>query len=219
MLHRRSAAIFWGVLVLAGFLGVAAVLAVSATTGVVRTGGQGGPADVAAEVVPSPTPRFSTTIVGASEAPGIPTGEVDVLGKPVLANCTTCHATREANLTTREGRQLQEFHQGLTTTHGEQQCVACHNPGDYSQLRLASGEAIEFTDSLRLCRQCHGPQYRDYEQGAHGGMTGYWDLSRGPRTRNHCLACHDAHAPQYQSVMPVFRPRDLPPRSHREDHP
>ncbi|WP_442483237.1 cytochrome c3 family protein [Aeoliella sp. SH292] len=155
------------------------------------------------------TNPYSVTIVGACPTPGIPTGEVDRLGNPVLANCTTCHATRPANVATKDGAQLKEFHQGLTTAHGGLACVACHNPGDYSQLRLASGDALEFTDSLRLCAQCHGPQFRDYENGAHGGMTGHWDLSAGPRVRNHCLACHDAHAPKYQQVMPVFAPRDL----------
>lgn len=152
--------------------------------------------------------RHGVVIVGARSAPGIATGEIDRLGEPVLANCTTCHATRAPNAATSDGAQLRDFHMGLAAAHGGLQCVACHNPANYSQLRLASGEGIEFADSLRLCAQCHGPQFRDYQNGVHGGMTGYWDLARGPRVRNHCLACHDAHAPQYQPVTPVFAPRD-----------
>ncbi|WP_425398690.1 cytochrome c3 family protein [Aeoliella sp.] len=208
----RPAAISWGGLLLAAISGVAAAVILSASV-------ENGP--VAADEHPqeSTPAKFATTIVGASEAPGIPTGEVDALGNPVLANCTTCHATREPNLAMNDGSQLVEFHKGLTTQHGSLQCVACHNPNDYSQLRLASGEGVEFTDSIRLCAQCHGPQYRDYLNGAHGGMTGHWDLSQGPRTRNHCTVCHDAHAPKYQPVLPVFRPRDLPDVTHTEEHP
>lgn len=213
MKQSRHAAISWGSLLLAALTGVAAAVVLSANTDHESTG------EGSENGLTSPPANFSTTIVGASDAPGIPTGEVDALGQPVLANCTTCHATREANLTTNDGNQLKEFHQGLTTLHGSLQCVSCHNPGDYSQLRLASGEGIEFTDSIQLCAQCHGTQYRDYLQGAHGGMTGHWDLSQGSRTRNHCLVCHDAHAPKYQPVMPVFRPRDLPDATHREQHP
>ena len=63
-------------------------------------------------------------------------------------------------------------------------------------------------DALRLCAQCHGPQYRDYRHGAHGGMRGHWDLSRGPRERNHCVACHDPHAPAFGQFEPVPGPRD-----------
>ena len=58
------------------------------------------------------------------------------------------------------------------------------------------------------CAQCHGPQYRDYRHGAHGGMRGHWDLSRGPRERNHCVACHDPHAPAFGQFEPVPGPRD-----------
>lgn len=152
---------------------------------------------------------YETVIQSPSGPPGIPTGEVDRLGNPVLANCTTCHATREANTATRVGDDLKEFHQGLVMKHGDLQCVACHGAGDYSELHLASGESIPFSESMRLCAQCHGPQYRDYRNGAHGGMMGHWDLTKGPRQRNHCLTCHDAHAPPYRPVMPVFRPQDL----------
>jgi nitrate reductase cytochrome c-type subunit len=59
-----------------------------------------------------------------------------------------------------------------------------------------------------LCAQCHGPQARDFQHGAHGGMTGYWDLSKGPRRRNSCIDCHDPHAPKYPAVMPVFPPAE-----------
>jgi formate-dependent nitrite reductase cytochrome c552 subunit len=68
-------------------------------------------------------------------------------------------------------------------------------------------------DAMQLCAQCHGPQFRDYTHGSHGGMQGHWDLSRGPRLRNHCVDCHDPHTPQFQPSNPVLPPADrlLPP--------
>ncbi|MBI5610873.1 MAG: hypothetical protein HY902_18485 [Deltaproteobacteria bacterium] len=61
---------------------------------------------------------------------------------------------------------------------------------------------------IELCSQCHGPQARDYQHGAHGGMTGYWDLRRGDRFRNVCVDCHNPHVPAYPQFAPVQRPRD-----------
>ena len=75
-------------------------------------------------------------------------------------------------------------------------------------MRLADGRVLEFVDSMQLCAQCHGPQHRDWQRGSHGGMTGHWDLARGPRERNHCVVCHDPHAPQLQQVSPAPPPRD-----------
>jgi hypothetical protein len=73
---------------------------------------------------------------------------------------------------------------------------------------------------MDLCGQCHGPQARDYAHGAHGGMTGYWDLSRGPRERNNCIDCHDPHAPAFPKVRPVFAPKDrFPPHQGKDVYP
>ncbi len=92
--------------------------------------------------------------------------------------------------------------------HGERTCLSCHNARDYDTLRLADGSALAYRNVIKLCAQCHGPQYRDYRHGSHGGMNGYWDLSRGPRYRNNCVDCHDPHAPAYPRVRPAPPPRD-----------
>ena len=75
-------------------------------------------------------------------------------------------------------------------------------------LRLADGAALPYTEVMQLCAQCHGPQHRDYQHGAHGGMAGYWDLSKGGRTRANCIDCHVPHAPKYQPVQPARGPND-----------
>lgn len=39
-------------------------------------------------------------------------------------------------------------------------------------------------------------------------MRGHWDQSRGPRSRNHCVSCHDPHGPAFGSFQPMPPPRD-----------
>lgn len=141
--------------------------------------------------------------------PWVDSGKKDSHGQAVMVGCATCHDTREPNFKASNGAVLEEFHKGLKTRHGDQTCLSCHNPKDYSTLKRADGRALDFSQSMQLCAQCHGPQYRDYQNGSHGGMTGYWDLKQGPRERNHCTDCHDPHCPKYPLVMPVFPPKPI----------
>ncbi len=149
------------------------------------------------------------TIRKPAEVGLVDTGKKDIHGKPVMVGCATCHDTRDPDFTMKDGAQLDEFHQGLKYAHGGQSCLSCHNAEDYGTLKRADGEALEFSASMQLCAQCHGPQFRDYQNGSHGGMTGYWDLKQGPRERNHCTDCHDPHHPAYPQVMPVFPPKPV----------
>lgn len=141
--------------------------------------------------------------------PFVDSGKKDAHGNPVMVSCSTCHDTRTPDFTTNHADQLNEFHQGLKFAHGGQSCLSCHNSGDYNTLKRSDGQPLDFSQSLQLCAQCHGPQYRDYRNGSHGGMTGYWDLKQGPRERNHCTDCHDPHQPHYPLVQPVFPPKPI----------
>lgn len=140
--------------------------------------------------------------------PKVPTGLTSFHGQPVLASCSACHTTTRPNLDTRRSEDLLQFHQGLNYNHGNLTCLSCHNSTDYDTLRLADTRSVAFVDSLTLCSQCHGSQRRDYDMGLHGGMTGHWDLTRGGRTRNTCINCHDPHSPAFPHVLPVLPPRD-----------
>lgn len=147
------------------------------------------------------------------------TGLTNYHGEPVMASCGSCHTTTKPNARTRRATDLKHFHQGLNYAHGELTCLSCHHADNYEQLRLADSRPVEFSDSMTLCSQCHGPQRRDYDRGLHGGMNGYWDLRRGGRTRNTCINCHDPHAPDFPLVMPVLPPRDrisVPRDAHRQ---
>jgi formate-dependent nitrite reductase cytochrome c552 subunit len=152
--------------------------------------------------------NFSVTIRKPTGPPRIDTGLRDSAGRPITASCSTCHATRPANHANRTLADFDEFHQTMIFAHGKVSCLSCHNPNDYDTLHLADGRLVEFVEVMTLCAQCHGPQTRDYEHGAHGGMIGYWDLSRGPRTRNNCVDCHDPHSPSFPAMQPTFKPYD-----------
>lgn len=148
---------------------------------------------------------------------GVDTGRVDYHGNAVRLECRSCHDVRSPNTKTAASANLKQFHQGLVFNHGKLACAACHNPKDgYTTLHLADGSSVTYADTMQLCAQCHGPQFRDYEHGTHGGMTGYWDLTKGPRQRNHCVDCHDPHSPQYPMVHPAPGPNDRFAPSHKD---
>jgi len=130
-------------------------------------------------------------------------------------SCATCHTTRTPDVATRTSAALTEFHQSLDYQHGNLSCLSCHNATNYDTLRHADGTPIAFPDTIQLCAQCHGTHYRDFQHGSHGGMTGHWDLTAGPRQRNTCVDCHDAHRPIYPRVRPVFPPQDRGARQQR----
>jgi len=140
--------------------------------------------------------------------PALATDQRDMHGNAVTINCSTCHSIKQPNFDNRATADLDEFHQGLTVNHGSLTCLSCHNPDDYDTLRLADGSSLPYRQVMTLCGQCHGPQLRDYNHGVHGGMTGYWDRSKGPRYRNNCIDCHDPHAPAFPKMMPTFKPID-----------
>jgi formate-dependent nitrite reductase cytochrome c552 subunit len=150
----------------------------------------------------------------------IETEELDSMGRPVRVACATCHSLRETAVVPASPAELDEFHQGLTFSHGELACASCHaaEPRRAPQLRLADGRQLPTTEAMQLCAQCHGPQHRDYKSGSHGGMNGAWDLSRGGRVRNHCVDCHDPHTPAIPAVLPEPRARDRVFRASEGDH-
>jgi hypothetical protein len=146
---------------------------------------------------------------------GLRTGRRDHAGAEVRAPCGSCHAdTGAADLRRASAEDLDEAHAGLQLVHGGLRCGQCHGADrpdgarDLDRLRLADGSGVGFDAVMRLCEQCHGPQARDYQRGAHGGMTGHWDLRLGPRQRNQCVHCHDPHAPAFPAVAPLPRARD-----------
>ncbi len=67
---------------------------------------------------------------------------------------------------------------------------------------------MPFTESYRLCGQCHGTQYRDWRSGIHGKRTGYWD---GPKRYLLCGLWQWTHFADLQPLPPPVRPQFLRP--------
>ncbi|MFE8596882.1 hypothetical protein [Archangium violaceum] len=174
--------------------------------GLLALGGCG--KDQPARFQPPPgAPTGGETLHQPAKLTSVESDQKDALGRPLRVSCESCHSLRETKPMPSRPEELKEFHQGLQFRHGELACTSCHQANQPRSLHLATGEPLPMTEALTLCAQCHGPQYRDFKAGAHGGMTGYWDLSRGDRTRNHCVSCHDPHSPKYAGGHPVMPPR------------
>ena len=150
-----------------------------------------------------------------SRLEGLDSQLTDIHGNTVTVSCATCHEGRELPQI-EHADELEQFHAGLEFAHGPLTCGSCHDEDQRDYLHLADGSQVALEDAMSVCAQCHGPQVRDYTNGSHGGMTGYWDLSRGPRARNHCVDCHDPHSPAFPMFEPMPAPRDrfLEPATH-----
>jgi hypothetical protein len=79
-------------------------------------------------------------------------------------------------------------------------CVDCHDLQDRDRLRLANGDTIPFTESYRLCGQCHGDKFRDWRVGVHGKRIGRWD---GQKVYFLCVNCHNPHTPRFKGVRQI----------------
>jgi formate-dependent nitrite reductase cytochrome c552 subunit len=70
---------------------------------------------------------------------------------------------------------------------------------------------VPFTESYRLCGQCHGDKYRDWRWGVHGKRIGNWD---GQKTYFLCVNCHNPHSPKFKPLKPMPVPTK-PQEMHR----
>jgi len=137
-------------------------------------------------------------------------------------DCYACHEKgKPPTLRYDEHQRLivPKEHSDIVMGHGEQgrnnNCFNCHDENNLTLLQTRDGRAVKFQDSPQLCGSCHGPTYEDWEIGAHGRISGYWDAALGPRTRLLCVNCHNPHAPTFQGRQPAPGPHllhgDLPP--------
>lgn len=116
--------------------------------------------------------------------------------------CTTCHEGIPPNP---ERRPLEGMHSDIVLHHDEEHrwCLDCHDMNNRDQLHLASGALVPFTESYRLCGQCHGTQYRDWRSGIHGKRTGYWNAAKRYFL---CVHCHNPHNPRFAALQPLPPP-------------
>ena len=124
--------------------------------------------------------------------------------------CSDCHDPSIAPNTKR--RELKLAHTEIKLHHDEEHrwCLDCHSAEDRDRLHLANGTLVEFSESYRLCGQCHGDKYRDWRAGVHGRRSGAWD---GHKKYLLCVHCHNAHAPKFQPLQPMPPPVRPAPRT------
>lgn len=104
-------------------------------------------------------------------------------------------------------------HANIVMRHGSHErnnhCFNCHNELNLEVLQTRDKRELKLSDSTPLCGSCHGPTYRDWEAGAHGRISGFWDRSRGPQDRKDCVNCHNPHAPKFPARKPAPGPHPL----------
>ena len=88
-------------------------------------------------------------------------------------------------------------------------CFNCHNETNLVVLQPRDGRELTFAESTKLCGSCHGPTLRDWEAGAHGRISGFWDRSQGAIERKDCVNCHNPHYPHFPSRLPAPGPHPL----------
>lgn len=88
-------------------------------------------------------------------------------------------------------------------------CYNCHNEANLLTLQSRDGRELKFDNSVPLCGSCHGPTYRDWDAGAHGRISGFWNAKAGTPQRLACANCHDPHNPHIPTREPAPGPHSL----------
>jgi len=157
-------------------------------------------------------PRGQTNIVARERfAPGArrqPIGDPPaVLIGGYEHRCNECHRLFDSPPV--ERRTLVQ-HTNIAFNHGmNNRCFNCHDRTDRERLVLHDGTRIGFDEVPRLCSQCHGTVYRDWQRGTHGKTMGSWDAASGRQHRLNCNDCHDPHAPAYKPIPPLPGPNTM----------
>lgn len=104
-------------------------------------------------------------------------------------------------------------HKNIVMGHGSHDrnnlCYNCHNEQNLEMLQVRDGRQVKFDNIPPLCGSCHGPTLRDWEAGAHGRTSGYWNRSMGEIQRLSCANCHNPHAPRIPTREPAPGPHSL----------
>jgi hypothetical protein len=112
--------------------------------------------------------------------------------------CSGCHDGKEKVNTARRELGFHDEQQSVFAHDAEHRwCLDCHDAQRRDQLHLTNGDLVPFTESYRLCGQCHGDKLRDWRAGIHGKRIGSWS---GAKTYFLCVNCHNPHTPLFKGV-------------------
>ncbi len=139
-------------------------------------------------------------------APRDPEGDLIQATTPPFSEgifpCTQCH-DRPGDPTRRTLAFHEDVQERFSHDSEHRWCLDCHDNQNRDVLHLSSGAPVPFTESYRLCGQCHGDKFRDWRAGVHGKRVGHWD---GTKTYFLCVHCHNPHAPRFRPLKPEPRP-------------
>jgi hypothetical protein len=124
--------------------------------------------------------------------------------------CTQCHQ-KPGDPKRRELVFHEEIQQSFHHDSENRWCLDCHSNANRDMLHLSGGALVPFTESYRLCGQCHGDKYRDWRAGVHGKRVGMWN---GKKIYYLCVNCHNPHAPRFKPLKPEpppVRPQEMKP--------
>jgi hypothetical protein len=152
---------------------------------------------------PESLPGWGTQVPPVPDAPGKFSLPPPPWRDPDIFPCSQCHD--DSLPPNPKRRKLEMAHDDIVLRHDEQHrwCLDCHDANNRDKLHLASGELVDFSESYRLCGQCHGDKYRDWREGIHGRRTGSWN---GEKQYLLCVACHWAHDPHFKPLAPMPPP-------------
>ncbi len=138
-------------------------------------------------------------------------------------DCYGCHEKNKPPPIRYDANQkiiIPKEHSDIVMGHGSHDrnnlCYNCHNEANLLTLQVRDGRELKFNESPALCGSCHGPTYRDWEAGAHGRTSGFWDTKAGPTKRLACVSCHNPHAPDIPTREPAPGPHSLHDAAHAE---
>jgi hypothetical protein len=124
-------------------------------------------------------------------------------------DCYACHEKNKApplRYDTNQNLIIPKEHSNIVMGHGRHNrnnnCFNCHNETNLEFLQTRDGHELKLSESTPLCGSCHGPTYRDWEAGAHGRISGYWNRELGEITRKDCVNCHNPHGPAFPPRKP-----------------
>lgn len=134
-------------------------------------------------------------------------------------DCYACHERNKPPTLRYDTNQNliipKEHAESIVMGHGQHNrnnnCFNCHDEHNLELLQTRDGRAVTLVESPVLCGSCHGPTYRDWEAGAHGRTSGFWQTAMGPPQRQLCVACHNPHSPRFPGRKPAPGPHPLRP--------
>ena len=162
--------------------------------------------------IPLVDPQYTNTVTARTNLADLMRAKADLSD----FDCYACHEKNKPpplRFDTNQVLIVPAEHQDIVMGHGRHNrnnlCYNCHNEANLELFQTRDGRELKLTDSTPLCGSCHGPTYRDWEAGAHGRTSGYWDRKLGPFERKDCVSCHNPHAPRFPSRHPAPGPHPL----------